>query len=354
MAVLGTTYPNLADWAKRQAPDGSGIDVIVDLLSQSNEVLDDMPWLEGNLTTGHRTSVRTGLPSGTWRMLYQGVQPGKSTVAQITEACGNLEAFNEIDKDLADLNGNTAEFRLSESIAFYEGLSQQFASALFYSNSLETPAQIMGFAPRYSTVSTAAEVSKNVISAGGTGSTNTSIWFIGWGSNTVHGIFPKGKMAGLQREDLGVDLKHNADGSMYRVYNEHFKWECGLCVRDWRYVVRIANIDVEDLDSTDSAPQLTKLLVKAANLFPTAPAGLSAVQAATRPSGLVGPARFGIYCNRTVRTALENQILDRPSGTGGTLMYLDPDQWDGKVVLGFRGVPIRTVDAILNDEDAVT
>ncbi len=35
--------------------------------------------------------------------------------------CGMLETYSEIDKALADLNGNTAAYRLSEDRAFLEG-----------------------------------------------------------------------------------------------------------------------------------------------------------------------------------------------------------------------------------------
>lgn len=353
MAVIGNTALTLADWAKTVNPDGSPVDVIIDLLSQTNEWLADMLWIESNLPTGHMTTVTTGLPQGTWRMLYQGVQPTKSTKAQVTEGIGNLEAFSEIDKMLADLNGNAQQFRLLESRAFYEGMTQQFSSALAYSNALLTPAQFMGFTPRYNTRNPAVPISANVIHGGGSGSDNTSIWFIGWGADTITGIFPKGSVAGLQNVDLGEDIKRLADGSMYRVYVEHFQWKCGLAVRDWRFAVRICNIDVSDLGGSSGA-NLVNLLITAANRFPVAPAGMSAVQAATYASSPVTPPRFAIYCNRTVRTALEQQIVNKPAGLGGTLMYLDPGSWDGKVILGFRGVPIRTVDSLLNNEALVT
>ncbi len=351
MSTLGNNNLTLADWAKRQDPDGKSA-IVVDLLSQSNEWLMDMAWQECNQATSHKTTIRTGLPSGTWRQLYQGVQPTKSTTAQIVEGTGNLEAYSMIDKDLADLNGNTAEFRLQEDSAFFEGMGQQFSSALAYSNSLATPAQIMGFAPRYSTLNTATASAANVLNAGGTGSDNTSIWFIGWGPNTIHGIFPKGKAAGLQHKDLGEWTQTNSDGSKYQVYQSHFKWECGLCVRDWRYAVRIANIDVSDLNTTNTA-NLAKLLVVAANKFPTVPSNLGAVQNADKPSGVVGGAKFAIYCNRSVRTALETQILDKPGILGNTQIKLDMEQWGGMPVLAFRGVPIRTVDSILNSETQV-
>ena len=241
MATIGNTALTLADWAKR-TDEGGKMATIVDLLSQTNQMMDDMLWVEGNQTSGTKTTVRTGLPTGTWRLLYQGVQPTKSTTAQVIENCGNLEAYSQVDKDLADLNGNTAEFRLGEDSAFFEGLTQQMQGALLYSNQLTTPAQIMGLAPRYASLS--AGTAANIIDAGGTGSTNTSIWLVGWGPQTIAGIFPKAKIGGLMHEDLGRDTLVQSDGTLLEVYRSHFKWEAGLMVRDWRFVVRICNIDV--------------------------------------------------------------------------------------------------------------
>src|SRR5690242_1211172 len=124
MAVLGTNVLTYADWAARVDPDGS-IATIIELLSQTNEILEDMLVIEGNLPTGHKTTVRTGLPTATWRLLNYGVPNGKSTTAPIIDTCGLLETFNNIDEEVAELNGNTAEFRMSESMAFLEGMSQQ-------------------------------------------------------------------------------------------------------------------------------------------------------------------------------------------------------------------------------------
>jgi hypothetical protein len=47
--------------------------------------------------------------------LNYGVASSKSRTAQVTDSCGMLEAYAEIDKALADLNGNSAAFRLSET-----------------------------------------------------------------------------------------------------------------------------------------------------------------------------------------------------------------------------------------------
>jgi hypothetical protein len=353
MATIGNQALTLADWVQGVDPDGK-IAMVIDLLSQTNEMLDDMLYMEGNLTTGYRTSIRTGLPQGTWRKLYQGVQPSKSTKAQVEERCGNLEAYSEIDKDLADLNGNTQEFRLSEDAAFFEGMTQQMQGAYLYSSQLGTPEQITGLSPRYNTVNTAtALTAANTIDMGGTGSTNTSIWFVQWGANTCFGMFPRGKMAGLMHEDLGrataigTPFQASPGAGYYEVYRSHFKWETGLCVRDWRYIVRLANIDVTLLNGVNAA-NLINGLVRGINRWPTAPRDQTIVQTATRPSGLVGGGRGAIYISRTIATYLRLQAMNK------TNLLLRLDEWDGKVITTFSGVPLRIVDQLLSTEARLT
>src|SRR5215475_16103689 len=197
--IIGSTALTYADWAKRM-DDGYKVARIIELLSQTNEILEDMLVVEGNLPTGHKTTVRTGIPQATSRLLNQGVPNAKSTTAQIVDTVGNLETYAVIDKDIADLNGNTAEFRLSEVRAFLEGMSQQVAQVMIYGNQFLNPERFTGFAPRYSTKNTAnSQTANNVLDGGGTASTNTSIWIVVWGSDTCHATFPKGKMTGLQQ-----------------------------------------------------------------------------------------------------------------------------------------------------------
>lgn len=350
MAVLGTNVLTYADWASRVDPDG-GIATIVELLSQTNEILDDMLVIEGNLPTGHKTTVRTGLPTATWRLLNYGVPNGKSTTAPIIDTCGLLETFNNIDEEVAELNGNTAEFRMSESMAFLEGMSQQMASTLIYGNTAVNPERFMGFAPRYNTVSTAsAQTAYNVIDAGGTGSDNTSIWIVTWGPNTVHGIFPKGSRAGLTHNPVGGPSQKwpvlDANGNQYLAYKEQYKWKLGLTVRDWRYVVRICNIDVSDL-STVNAANLINAIIRGLRRLPTAPVTASPVQTSDAPSirGVMG--RTVIYTNRTVSTFLDLQATNK------TNVLLQLSEFNGRPVTTFRGIPIRTVDAILNTESRI-
>jgi hypothetical protein len=345
-AFIGSIALTYADWAKR-LDDGYRIASIIELLSQTNEILDDMLVVEGNLPTGHKTTVRTGLPQATWRLLNTGVPNAKSTTAQIVDTVGNLETYAVIDKDIADLNGNTAEFRLSEVKAFLEGMSQQVAATLIYGNQHVNPERFTGFAPRYSTVNTAnSQTAFNVLDAGGTSNTNTSMWIHTWGNDTAHATFPKGKITGLQHRDMGEWPVLDSAGNTYQAYRDHFKWEIGYVLRDWRYVVRVANIDVTQLTGV-SAANLINVLVRGLYRLPTAPAQATAVQTSDTPEVRANQGRVVIYGNRILRTYLDLQAMNK------TNVLLRLEEFEGKVITTFRGVPVRTVDAILNNEARV-
>jgi hypothetical protein len=346
MATVGGIALTYADWAKRM-DDGYRVATIIELLSQTNEILEDMLVLEGNLPTGHKTTVRTGLPQATWRLLNQGVPNAKSTTAQITDTVGNLETYAVIDKDIADLNGNTAEFRLSEVKAFLEGMSQQVSTTLIYGNQSTNPERFTGFAPRYSTKTAAnAQTAVNVLDGGGTSNTNTSIWIGVWGSDVCHATFPKGKITGLQHRDMGEWPVQDLSGNTYQAYRDHFKWEIGLVMRDWRYWTRVANIDVTQLTGV-SAANLINLIIRALYRLPTAPASATTIQTSDTPEVRADMGRAVIYCNRVIRTYLDLQAMNK------TNVLLRIEEFEGKPVTTFRGLPVRTCDAILSNEAQV-
>lgn len=352
MAILGTNVLTYADWAKRVDGDYK-MATIVELLSQTNEIMLDMLVMEGNLPTGHQTTVRTGLPTATWRLLNYGVPNSKSTTAQVVDTCGLLETFNNIDEGIANLNGNTQAFRISEAMSFFETMSQTMASTLIYGNTAINPERFMGLAPRYNTLTTtAAQTAYNIVDGLGTGSDNTSIWIVTWGPRTVHGFFPKGQQGGLQHNVMnngngGLWPVLDANSNQYLAYKEQFKWQLGLSVADWRYVVRIANIDVSDL-STVNAANIINALIRAVYRMPTMPTGAGPIQTSDTPA-IQGPmGRTAIYCNRNIRTYLDIQAVNK------TNVLLQMEQWAGRPTLTFRGIPIRTVDAILNNETQIT
>lgn len=329
MAALTANNPTLLDVAKRLDPDGK-IAAIVEILNATNPVLDDLTFVEGNLPTGHRTTIRTGLPTPTWRKLYGGVQPTKSTTVQVTDSCGMLEAYAEVDKALADLNGNTAAFRLSEDAAHIEAMGQEMASTLFYGNEGTEPEAFTGLAPRYNSKS--AQNADNIIDAGGTGSDNTSIWLCVWGPQTGFGIYPKGSTAGLQMTDKGQVTVENVDGNGGRMeaYRTHYRWDAGLTIRDWRYFVRIANIDVSDLDTVANTKKLIDWMIQASERIPE-----------------LGKGRAAFYMNRRLREKLRLGILEKISSN------LSWETVSGERVMTFDDIPVRRCDALVNTEARV-
>lgn len=337
MATVGGTVLTLSDFAQRLDPDGS-IPDIAELLNQKNEVLTDMLWVEGNLPTGMRTTQRTGLPNVTYRLLNTGVQASKSTVGQIDDACAILEGWSVIDEKLAQLNGNVEALRLSEAKPFLEAMNQQFVSTLFYGNIFANPGTFLGFSPRYGAISGAVN-QQNIISLAGTGSTNTSIWLIGWAEDTCCGIFPKASMAGLAHEDYGLQTVQAqvAGGAVgmtsgyMRAYQDRFVWEPGLALRDWRYAVRICNINVPNLVSNITTPDLISAMSRALDRLPS----LKGV----RPV---------FYMNRTLYSFLRLQGLNKSSNAVTVQPALNQFE------LGFEGVPIRRVDQLLNTEAAIS
>ena len=340
MATLATTNLTLADWAKRTDPDGR-VPVVAELLSQTNEILDDAVFKEGNLPTGERVVIRTGLPTVYWRALNQGIPNSKSTTAQVDEACGMLEARSEVDKDLAMLNGNTAQFRLSEDTAFLEAMNQTQAQTLFYGNPTTEPKSFLGLAGRYSTLT--GTIGTNVLDAGGsTATSQSSIFLVCWGDNTVYCPFPKGSKAGLIHEDLGEQTVYDS-GNRMQAYSTRYQWKNGLVVKDWRYVVRIANIESSVLMAQTGDQATTAVDTNIVNLMARAIYKI--------PNMSMG--RCAFYMNRKIHAGLSSMALSKTQNVlainDGLAQFGKPHAW-----LSFLGVPLRKCDQLINTEAVVT
>lgn len=338
MATLSVKALTLADAAKRKDPSGKTAK-IVELLSQTNEILNDMMFMEGNLPTGHRVTVRTGLPTAYYRLTNQGVPSSKSRTAQIVENAASLEARSEVDKDVAELGGDVNGTRMSESMAFLEAMNQQQAQTLIYGTAAN-PEEYVGLAARYNATTDAN--GENILLAGGAGSDNTSIWLCGWGENSVFGVYPQGSSAGLKQTDLGLGDAFDDNNDRFRAYMEHYEWKNGLVVKDWRYVARIANVDVSDLagltgtQAITAATSIIKLMSRAIDRMPT----LSNVKPA-------------FYVNRTVASHLRLIGLEKSSSAVTVQEGLN-QFGDTIFTTRFLGIPVRIVDAITNAEAAIS
>jgi hypothetical protein len=325
---MATSLPNyyltLADLVKRVNPDGA-LPRIVELLNQTNEILQDMPFVAGNLSTGHRSTVRTGLPSVVWTKLYKGVASSKSETMQVDDTCGRAESRSEIDVRLVELTEAQGGFIANEQVPFFEAFNQTMAGGFFYFDTALDPTRFLGLAARYPTSATA-----NVLSAGGTGSQLTSVWLIGWGPNTVHGITPKNVPGGLRHEYRGVEKCFDASGAPYYAHVNTYEWNIGICVRDWRYIVRLANVNMASnpANGVFSLNMLVEML-------------------GTLPSWRLTEGKLAFYMHKNLWTQLMILAMNKSNAALG---------WEdvmGHKVLSFWGIPIRQVDQLLLTETAI-
>lgn len=349
MAATGATNTyDIISWAKTRDPSFKSA-MIAELLNQSNEMVQDMVWLEANMPLAHRITQRTGLPTTTTRQINQPTQVSRGQTAQIDEAISLFEAWAEYDNDLLELWGDEGAFLYQQSVGFMESMTEKWARDFWYGDPSVDPSQMLGMAPRYSTINPAtAANAQNVLDGGGTGSDNTSIWLITHAPNALHGIFPKGSAAGIThwiKEDQVLQGNTSIGGTRMRIHQEQWKWKAGNALWDWRYCVRGCNIDVSNLRNQTGATDLTQMMVRMMYCLPTI---------ATPPSttgnpvtSLTIPGKLVYYCNRVVRAALHLQMLNKTNN------QLTMEDWYGRKVLHFMGIPIRNSDQILLTESAV-
>lgn len=331
MAILGSRFFDLIDKYKLEDRKGDSVKVI-EMLAQMNPMMRDALMVECNSGSRHLHTVRTGLPAVAWGRLYKGISQSKSTTAQVEDTTGFVEGLSTVDKRLLDRAKNPAAIRMTEGMAFVEAMDQEVQSRIIYGNTAVDPEEILGLAPRFNSLS--APSGNQIIDAGGTGSDNTSVWFVTWGDNQCQLLYPEGSMAGMNREDKGEQRVLDAAGDPYYVKEELFTWHTGLAVKDWRYVARVANIDVSNLQAGS---------VKIYNFMRQAFYKLQ--------NRRVAGGRLAIYCNREVLEALD--ALATNAGTSDNFVRLSYKEIQGEECLTYRGIPIYETDAIINTEARV-
>lgn len=331
MSVLATGYLTLVDMLKQKVGD-SIVSDIAEIMSENCDIIHDAHVMECNDGSNHKTVVRHGLPKGTFRKLYGFVPTEKSETEQVVDKTGMLEAYSVVDVDLVDKAANPKQFRLNESKAFIEGMTQTSAETLIYGSIADNDATFDGLAVRYDHLSNdKKDIGYNVVDAGGTGSDNTSVWFITWGEQAVSLIYPKGSQGGLQHKDDGIQTETNEKGAKRKVYQDHFKQDLGLSVKDWRSTCRIANISLSDL----KAGKISLL-----DLFIDAN---SKTLKHRKKSGL----KTFIYCNDTLMSYFDKEVTKKDN------VYFTVKDYGGEDIVHYRGIPIRCIDQILNTEERV-
>lgn len=323
MAIIADKHYNLADYAKQFNPSGIEL-AIAEVLSQQNDIIQDMLVVQSNLDDGHQFAVRTGIPEGAFRRAYKGIPPAKATTKVVTERFGTLSAYSVVDKLIAEKGGNLDAVRSGQSKAIISGMSNKMAHQMIYGKKTDKDV-FVGLAERYGTLS-GADVSRNVLSAGGSSSgKNTSMYLVVWDTDKIYTFFPKGTKAGIERVDHGLVNHIDADGNEYPAYKEYFEWKLGIAVQDWRYAARLCNIDVTN-PPEDIIEKMCELEERVQNLNLGKPVW---------------------YMNRTAKA-----IVRKAASNKRNVNYT-PDQITARPVMTFNEIPVHVCEAIEDTEDVV-
>ncbi len=331
MATLGSSYLTLADRFKR-TENGKIAAEVIEMMSETNEVLQDANALQCNDGSNHITTIRTGLPTAVFRTLYGYVPTSKSTTEQVKDVTGMLETYSVVDVDLVDKSESPKRFRMSEASAFIDAMNQKLSETIFYGSIKENAAAFDGLAIRYSKKSNdSKKIGYNIIDAGGTGTDNTSIWLVTWGDLHTSLIYPQGSQAGVQHKDDGILTETSSTGGKRKVYQDHFKMDVGLSLRDWRSTCRIANISLSAL-GREGAPDLEALLN----------------QAYYKIKRYAKTGKTFIYCNSTVLMHFEAQLKSKTNVNFTIKEYLNEN------ILHYKDIPIRECEQITFNEEKVS
>lgn len=338
MSILPNVNPTMLDLAKVLDPDGS-IAMVTEILNQTQEGLDEMTWQEGNLVTGHRHTIRTGLPSVVWGKLYKGVPASTSTEAQVTDNTAFLESRSDVDTRLVKLAPDPMGFRAMKDRPHVEAMSQTAFRTIF--KGLRTdPEQFVGLEERFSAPD-AANGDNIIDTSTTTGDDIVSIWLIGWSPRTVFGIVPRGSRVGLTQEDKGRRDAFDANGDWYEVFRTYWRWDLGLAVPDWRYVVRaqVRASQLED-DPVDGGINIPFLMHDMIERMPTD------AWSTTRPA---------FYTHRSIITKMRKQLATSVKGSTLSLESVGAvgDGLTPRKKFYFDGIPINRVDVLQPGETAV-
>lgn len=340
MAELSTLNPSLADILSRTDPDGN-ISTIIEAAAEANGIIADASYTECNDGTRHKHVIRTGLPEPTYRKYNQGIQPSKSETVPVVDTCAMVRDYCEVDKELADLSGNASAFRASEVVAKMMGFNNFVAQEIIYGDTAGTPEGMLGLAPRFNDPS--ASNGRQLINGGGSGSDNTSIWFVTWGGKGCNLIYPKGSPVGFQHEDKGVSTKEMSNNELMEIYRDYMRWDLGFTLGDWRCVSRICNIDVSNLTKdASSGADLLDLMIDAEEVLDT-----SSTMSVNMDGELVS-GKTCIYVGRTVAKFLRKQALDR------AVNQLRVEEVAGKRVTMWGEYEVKRIDAITETEAAIS
>ncbi|MDR1507819.1 MAG: hypothetical protein LBI67_12025 [Treponema sp.] len=292
---------------------------IIELMRLTNEMLMDVPAHEANNGTINVTLQRNIKPMGEHRIYNKGVGKAATTTKIVHDRIAVLAEYSEVDATMLEHSGNASAARQSEAVAIIKGMGLTQAETLIYGDESK-PDEFAGLFSRRNSLA-----DPNVVNAGGTGASLTSIYMVAVGSDLFHLIYPKGSgSVGVTRSDKGLVDVEDSDGKRYPAYREFFQAQYGISIRAPDAVKRICNIP-----ATITGEALLDLILDTRYRMPQ------------------GAATYAMYSNVDILIKLDKAARDK-----NNVIYTTEDPW-GKPITHVRDLRCRQMDVITSAESAV-
>ena len=332
MALIGDLY-NLSDVAKITLNNGKFAKAF-DVIAEMNPIVDDVPFVPSNDGETYKSTELTGYPTTYYRMVNQGIPVSTDNEKMIRNSFAQLANAYQIDRKLVTGTKESIDaFMARKDLRYVTSLMDSLATTMVYGDSATETDKFTGLAARLSVPSTNyKEAGYNLISGGGSGSDNTSMYGVVWSGDGAFGFYPEGSQAGLKITRMrDVEIRDSGGTNEFIGHKNFYEMDAGLVVTDWHHICRACNIDVSDLtfDKSGSSANLSDLLTRLE----------------IRMAGMIG--RPVIYVNKTIYSFLTRQVKET---VGGNLGY---QEVKGKRILDWNGIAIKQLTVIVNTEPTI-
>ncbi len=300
---------------------------IIESLTQTNELLLDAVIGEASDGTVNRTTQRVTRPHGTRRIYGQAIASESSQTRQIEDGIEMIEAYSDIEADMADHSPNKKALIDSEDRAFLEGIGETQVEDLLYAKREDGLEFIDGLYVRFPEKID----NQTVFGVETTGSNFASIILVKWAEDKAKLIYPRG-VSGLGvsaewrgKQDVSV-LKPDGTLGTLPMYRTFYKTHFGITVRQGQAIKRIANIN----PLTSDPQKIMAKLIAARNKL-------------ARGGGTVVA-----YMNADVKTLLDTYT----QVTNQRQLVTKDDPW-GRPMTAFGEIRFRQIDKMLSTESLV-
>lgn len=340
---MSAPYMTLADLVRRDA-SANGYVPVVDVLSQSNPLIYDAPYVMTNNHATHVYSVFDQLPGSAWKAFNLGLPASVDKISQQTEEVSIMGQLAIVDEDEVAIADNWDTIRAQRDKRFIEKLGQDMTWASFYANKANNALAFNGFANRPAfnslggnvggAINGLTQVIDNATrywgSVASAANGLTSIWIVNWDPERAYFIYPKGQAyGGVKVDDKGLQQMKDANSNLYWAWMTKYTISMGIAIPDPRMIVRIANIEtINSATGQWSAKGFHE----------------DAVIDALNSMANLGGGQPMIYCNRHVLMEMAKKAKNF------TQARFDQDSTlGGKYVLPtLYGAPIRLIDKLGN------